>query len=122
MEAGGPRAYQQGDRDMLRFKCLSSIACVCTLCITLNSAYSAGGGDFSWEEKNGRIDHKTVCASFGYGSIPYRQCRAKAARYFRQHCEDLTKKVDSSSGDTRAGLKQEKKKYCYTARHFKIVN
>ena len=103
-------------------KLLFSMACACALSIAASTAGAAGGGGFSWDEKNGKIERKTVCANHGYGSIKYRECRARAAKYFKQRCNSLSRQLDSATGSNRSRLKQEKDKICYTARHFKIVN
>ena len=107
---------------MFHSKNVLSMACACVLAMHANSVVAAGGGEFSWEEKNGRIDRKTICASHGYGSIAYRECRARAAKYLKQRCNTLTKQANSATGSSRASLKQDKKKFCHAARHFEIVN
>ena len=108
---------------MFQSKSGLSVLYACTLSVSLiGTAHAVGQGGFSWDEKNGRIERKTVCADKGYGSIAYRKCRARAAKYFDQRCKDLGRQLESASGSRRASLKTEKNKICYAARHFEIVD
>ncbi|OLU15196.1 hypothetical protein BVH01_15265 [Pseudomonas sp. PA1(2017)] len=44
------------------------------------------GGEFSWTERNGVIDHSSVCQNYEKGSLIYRDCRKGAKARFKSMC------------------------------------
>lgn len=44
------------------------------------------GGEFSWTERNGVIDHSSVCQNYQKGSLIYRDCRKGAKVAFKKMC------------------------------------
>ena len=107
---------------MFKSGLISSILCVCAFVVAVGTADAASGGGFQWEEKDGKIVRQSVCIHHGYGSIKYRQCRARAAAYFKQQCQSLSDKIDNAYGSSRSRYKLDQKKFCHAARHFRIVN
>ena len=102
-----------------------------SLCVTtfvcaqlLSPIYAQAGsyGSATWDEAGNRIKLKTVCGNHGYGSISYRECRSKISKHFKYQCKSYTKKYSAASTKNRAKYKGAKSKYCYAARHFKIVD
>ena len=93
------------------------------ICIQLISAntQAASYGSGKWNEKNNRIQLNTVCANHDYGSIKSRKCRAELSKHFNKKCKHFKKKYSASSSKNRTKYKNGKTKYCYAARHFKIV-
>ena len=76
----------------------------------------------TWDESGGRIALKTVCANHKYGSIKSRECRAMVSKHFHRQCKRYAQKYSAASTKNRAKYKTDKSKYCYAARHFRIVN
>lgn len=95
---------------------------VCTQILYSFTAYAASYGDARWDEKDNRIQLQSVCANHKYGSIKSRECRAKVSKHFNRQCEKYTQRYNDSSTGNRTKYKNSKTKYCYAARHFKIVD
>lgn len=104
-------------KSLVRFGAVASL-----MALTVSSVHAASYGTANWNEKNGRIVHKSVCNNHVYGSIAYRNCRAQAMKHFKAQCENYTQQVNQSSGAVRKGYKKKMKKYCYSVRNFKIVD
>ncbi len=88
----------------------------------LANTHAASYGSATWDESDDRILRKTVCANHEYGSIKYRECRAEASKYFVRQCKSLNKKYSKASYKNRTKYINGKSKFCYAARHFKIVD
>lgn len=88
----------------------------------LADTHAASYGSATWDESDNRILRKTVCANHEYGSIKYRECRAEASKRFVQQCKSFKKKYSKASSKNRTRHENGKSKYCYAARHFKIVD
>ena len=95
---------------------------ICAQVLIPNHAQAASYGSATWDEADSRIELKTVCANHKYGSIKSRECRAKVSKYFHRQCKSYTKKYSAASTKNRTKYKTGKNKFCYAARHFKIVN
>ncbi len=99
--------------------CATTLVCV-QLFLPANLE-AASYGSAAWGEAKNRIQLKTVCVNHSYGSINSRNCRAKVSKYFNKQCKSYTKKYSSAPTKTRAKYKNGKNKFCYAARHFKII-
>ncbi len=100
--------------------------CVATfVCVQLISPLHVHAGSYgsaTWDEAGNRIKLNTVCGNHDYGSIRSRECRSKVSKHFTRQCKSYTKKYSGASTGNRAKYKNAKNKYCYAARHFKIVD
>ena len=95
---------------------------VCAQLIFPGNIEAASYGSATWNEANNRIKLKTVCANHKYGSIKSRECRARVSKHFQRQCTSYKQKYSGASTANRAQYKNSKSKYCYAARHFKIVD
>ena len=84
--------------------------------------HAASAASKNWDEHDNRIDLDSVCAEHKYGSINSRQCRAATSKQFKQQCKSYTRRYNGASSKNRKRYKNGKEKYCYAARHFKIVD
>ncbi len=96
---------------------LISIVSICVLAQGVATAATV-----KWKEDANGVQLNTVCYNHKYGSIVYRQCRADAQKQFKGRCSHFERKLEFASGEQRAILKKGEKKYCYAARHLRIVN
>lgn len=101
---------------------LCIVTIVCTQTLPSSYSHAASYGTAIWDEADNRIILDTVCANHTYGSIASRQCRANVSKYFVRQCKSYTKKYTAASTKNRSKYKNGKNKYCYAARHFKIVD
>ena len=88
----------------------------------LANTHAASYGSATWDESDNRILRKTVCANHEYGSIKYRKCRVEASKHFVQRCKSFKNKYSKASSKNRTKYENGKSKFCYAARHFKIVD
>lgn len=100
--------------------CVASF--VCAQLLSPINAQAGSYGTATWDEAGNRIKLKTVCGNHGYGSISSRECRSKVSKHFKRQCKSYTKKYSAASTGNRAKYKKAKSKYCYAARHFRIVD
>ena len=90
--------------------------------LTLCAPALSEAASVQWKEKGGEIQLKSVCYNHKYGSIVFRQCRADAQKQFKGRCSHFTRQLDHATGTQRADFKKSEHKYCYAARHLRIVN
>ncbi len=103
-----------------RKRCVATF--ICAQLLVPVYALAASYGSATWDEAGSKLELKTVCANHKYGSIKSRKCRAEVSKYFHRQCESYTKKYGAASTKNRSKYKTGKSKYCYAARHFRIVN
>ena len=101
---------------------LSIVALLGAQLLLASIPQASGAAPRGWEETKNRIDLDSVCAEHTYGSIDSRNCRSAASRQFKQQCKSFTSRYNGASSKNRKRYKAGKEKYCYAARHFRIVD
>lgn len=67
----------------------------------------------TWIENNSRIDYRSVCLSYGFGTVKYRGCRAQAKIYFVSQCKNLTANNASE---------RQRSKFCHASSQFNPIS
>lgn len=68
-----------------------------------------------WRIVDNEIDNASVCANFPGDSIEHRECRRAAVVYFKESCQDWSKRADHES-DPQTGAAQQR--YCLANKTF----
>jgi len=72
----------------------------------------------SWQERDNRIIHDSVCLNYPEGDITYRDCRQEARVIFRQRCEKYTDLYQKTKAPYHLKHEDNRDKYCYAASQY----
>lgn len=69
----------------------------------------------TWDVRNNRIDHGSVCGNHRQGSIQYRECRKAAKQWYRTECRRWEKRREHDGQDSSQRMQE---RYCSAANGF----
>ena len=98
------------------------LAAFCLMVINAGNLSAGKTIAIKWKERNDKIVHSSVCYNYAKGSLKYRQCRSRAKQHFAERCRHFTETYKTTRSLQRAKHKKRKRKFCYSARNFSIVD
>ncbi|MES1944828.1 hypothetical protein PC39_11954 [Salinisphaera sp. PC39] len=76
----------------------------------------------SWETRDGRIDHGSVCRDYRRGSIEYRDCRVHAVELFETRCREHTARLRDAGRQAGPALRRRREMYCSAAAGYRPLD
>jgi len=67
----------------------------------------------TWAESNNQINYRSVCLSYGFGTVKYHGCRAQAKEYIVSQCRNMT---------ANNSTKRQRYKFCHASSQFNPIS